>query len=302
MVSLIVDFLKNYTVKNQLGNQKARKFGRTILIEDKTSRVLHVAKTIEKTSKNELLITRIKAESTFNFEYKHLPKVTELIETENHIALILEYQPGITIDEYWQKLKRKERHLFLTAFLSKLNSIFKTLKEFGVVHCDIKPSNILIHQDGDEMQVYLIDFGMALRTKNKETRKILFPLGYAAPELLLNHLDVVDQRTDIYSLGILIWRLYSGHLPLKHSNPSVYTNLQLTHPLPTHPRVPKETFKILNKMSAKHSFRLPPNRMNYVEVKEKLIEGKSNRYQDIDSVLSDLREIKLYLFQSISRR
>ena len=302
MVSFSVHFLKNYTIIKELGNQKVRKFGRTILIEGKTCRTLHVVKIIKKTATNDSLITRVRAESSFNFEHKSLPQITDLIETEEHTALILEYKTGITIDKYWGKLKRKERHPFLLEFLSKLNSIFKILNENGIVHCDIKPSNILIHKNQGELEVSLIDFGMALRTKNIEERKILFPLGYAAPELLLNHLDITDQSSDIYSLGILIWRLYAGHLPLNHPNPSIYTNLQLTHPLPTHPNLPKETFKILHKMSDKYSFKLPPNRMKRNEVKEKLIEGKSNRYQDIDSVLSDLQEIKFYLFQSISRR
>ncbi len=302
VVSFIVHFLKNYTIKKELGSQKVRKFGLTMLIEDNRNHLLRVAKIIDKKSKKNTETELLKQESLFNFDSVSLPQVIEYNETKEHAFLILDYKPGITIDVYWDQLKRKERHKFLIKFLTKLCSILEILKKQDIVHCDIKPSNIIIHETENDFEVYLIDFGLALKSTDTNRRKLLFPLGYAAPELLLNHLDLVDHRTDIFSLGILIWRLYVGHLPLTHSNPSIYTNLQLTHPIPAHSRIPKETFKILQKMSAKHSFNLPPNRMGNSQVKIKLEEGKSKRYQDISAVLVSFLEVKLYLFQRISRR
>jgi serine/threonine protein kinase len=116
-------------------------------------------------------------------------------------------------------------------------------------------------------------------------------LGFAAPELLLNRLSIVNQSTDIYALGILIWRLYTGELPLTHPNPSIFTNLQLTHPLPNDSSIPKRLFPILEKMTVKHQFQLPPNKMGRNEVDELLSKAMLQRYTNLTEVLNDIQEM-----------
>jgi serine/threonine-protein kinase len=162
-----------------------------------------------------------------------------------------------------------------------------------VVHCDIKPSNILVKKTEDDFEIALIDFGLAVRTTEPENRKILFPLGFAAPELLLNELDLVDHRTDLFALGISCWNLFTGELPLTHPNPSIYTNLQLTHPLPDHSSLPKGLYPILKKMANKHVFRTAPNLMTAEERKMALKEGLLGRYATLSEVLIDLTNVPL---------
>jgi len=133
-----------------------------------------------------------------------------------------------------------------------------------------------------------LDFVLSIRSSHVEEnrqRKLLFPLGYAAPELLLNHLDIVDQRTDIFALGIVIWQLYAGSLPLVHPNPSVFTNLQLTHPLPEHSEISKKIYLVLFKMANKHQFKIPPNKMDQQEVNRLLVTGMDVRFDSIEEVI-----------------
>ena len=141
--------------------------------------------------------------------------------------------------------------------------------------------------------MHLIDFGLALNTNSFKNRKLVFPLGFAAPELILNQLHIVDPSTDIYALGILIWRLYVGELPLKHANPSIFTNLQLTHPLPSHTKIRKELFTILSKMCVKYNFKMPPNIMPKEEVLKCLNLAQKERYQGLGQVLEDLEKIRI---------
>ncbi|MFN5845526.1 MAG: protein kinase domain-containing protein, partial [Flavobacteriia bacterium] len=139
--------------------------------------------------------------------------------------------------------------------------------------------------------VSLIDFGLALRTFEPNKRSTLFPLGFAAPELILNRLDLVDQRTDLYALGIVIWRLYDGKLPLTHPNPSVFTNLQLTHPLPESDKLPKGLHNLLQKLSAKHQFKTAPNLMDNQAVLAGLKEGMDQRYSELSVFIEEFRSL-----------
>jgi serine/threonine-protein kinase len=185
-----------------------------------------------------------------------------------------------------------ERIPFLIEFLKELNVLFKELSKHSVVHCDLKPSNILVRKnETGKINVSLIDFGLSIKTTKNIDRKIIFPLGFAAPELLLNQLGLVDHRTDQFALGITIWYLLTEQLPLTHPNPSIYTNLQLTHPLTDHSLLPKGMYPILKRMSNKYSFKTAPNLMTAQELITCLKQGIEMRYPSLDDVISEFENI-----------
>lgn len=289
-----MEFSNKYLLQKRLGSQRKRKFGEIFLATDKRTDSKVVLKTVKTNSNDSTNADRLQAEASFSFDFSGLPKTLDFEETNAHIFLVREYYEGIPLDHYWTKLKRKQRLPFIIEMLKKLDPIFSHLKDQGIVHCDIKPSNILIEGQPEAFRVHLLDFGLSIRTYDLEAnrkRKLLFPLGFAAPELLLNHLDLVDQRTDIFALGIVIWRLFAGNLPLVHPNPSVFTNLQLTHPLPEHSEIKKKLHRILYKMSSKHQFKIPPNRMDQKEVKEFLSTAMDMRYVSLNEVTLELELI-----------
>ncbi len=290
--------IKGYNIIQKLGNQKKRKFGKTFLAEQNQSRV--IIKQFNKTTKKEHLFEQVKMEANFSFSMQGLPQVIDFFSNKNQSTLILKYKNGITIDKFWSKLKRKHRIPFLILLLKKLTPIFEILSQKKIVHCDIKPSNIIIEKTKIDFNVHLIDFGMAVQ--NNTPRKILFPLGYAAPELILNELSIIDNRTDQFSLGILLWRLFTGELPLSHPNPSIFTNLQITHPLPNHSKIPNKVFRVLEKMTNKHHFSLPPNRMNPLIVRQSLTKAMDERYNDLTEIINDLEKIKPLFYQIKSLR
>ena len=93
-------------------------------------------------------------------------------------------------------------------------------------------------------------------------------------------------------MGITIWRLYTGKLPLTHPNPSIFTNLQLTHPIQDHVELPSKIYGVLAKMCFKHSFKTAPNKMELSKVREALINAQNMRYQRMSDVREDLLAIK----------
>ncbi|MFN5148686.1 MAG: serine/threonine protein kinase [Flavobacteriia bacterium] len=280
-----------YKILSKLGNQVNSKFGEVFLIENRITGAKAVMKALMRTGSNQAAQERLKHEATFSFDLPGLPATIDLIETKNEIILIKSFHPGIPLDEFWFSIAKNERKEYLLKILEGLCKIFEHLAKLNIVHCDIKPGNILVDFKSGTLVVSLIDFGLALRTFEPNKRSTLFPLGFAAPELILNRLDLVDQRTDLYALGIVIWRLYDGKLPLTHPNPSVFTNLQLTHPLPESDKLPKGLHTLLQKLSAKHQFKTAPNLMDNPAVLAGLKEGMDQRYSELSVFIEEFRSL-----------
>ncbi len=286
-----MELSKKYRTVNVLGNQAVRKFGTVSLIEDMATGQQKVLKQLVLNDHNQHIAERLERESSFNFQLCGLPRVTEFIKTDREIVLVKAFVEGIPLDDYWQTIPRKQRMDQLVHILKALFPLFQVLHEQQIVHCDIKPSNILIEKKDDSISCHLIDFGMAIRQKENKHFKLLFPLGYAAPELILNRLELLDHTSDLYALGIAIWKLFTGTLPLTHPNPSIFTNLQLTYPLPDHSDLPKGLYPILQKMCDKHQFKTAPNRMKIEEVDPLLRKAQQNRYQSLQEIIADLQKI-----------
>lgn len=283
---------EDYKIISRLGSQTRRKFGDVFLGESKNDGRQVVIKAVAKQN-NQIAVDRLRNEISFSFNHQGLPKVIDSYENENELFLVKEYADGIPIDQFWDKLKRQQRIGMLKTIAPKILELLEILKNKDIVHGDLKPGNILI--DENDLSVHLIDFGLAIDTSQIERRELLFPLGFAAPELLLNQLELVDHRTDQFAFGIIIWRLFAGTLPLTHPNPSIFTNLQLTHPLPDHPNIPKALYQVLQKMCSKHQFQIPPNKMKNDEVKACLIQGMNSRYstiQELKEAFTNLPERK----------
>jgi serine/threonine protein kinase len=90
----------------------------------------------------------------------------------------------------------------------------------GVIHRDLKPSNILVTSDSGDLSgipgVKILDFGLAhaaFATVITEIGRVQGTLRYMSPEQILGDADEIDTRTDIYSLGIILYELLTGALP-----------------------------------------------------------------------------------------
>lgn len=275
---------QKYQIISPLGRNQGRKFGSLFLVSNKTTGEKGVLKVVEKTDRSQVAEERLRAEALFHFYIDGLPEILDIFETDKELMLVRKHVIGEPLDVRFMKIKKRDRHVFLCSVLKQLGRLLNHIHENGIFHCDLKPGNILV---GEENEVHLIDFGLAIRKDEENGRKLLFPLGYAAPELLLNHLDIVDHRTDYFALGIKIWRLFSGKLPLTHPNPSIFTNLQLTHPLPENYEVSSKLQKVLEIMCSKHSFKIPPNKMSKADVNKCLSEAMELRYASFEMFFKD---------------
>ncbi len=132
---------------------------------------------------------------------------------------VMEYVKGESITAYCDRhrLTTKER---LGLFMQVCQAV-QHAHQKGIIHRDIKPSNVLVAVEGDKPVPKVIDFGVAKATQHKLTERTLFTeqgqlIGtpeYMSPEQAeMTALDI-DTRTDIYSLGVLLYELLVGALP-----------------------------------------------------------------------------------------
>ena len=126
----------------------------------------------------------------------------------------------------------------------------------GIVHRDVKPGNVMVQQKGEMLHSVLMDFGLARLSQGTRLTRAGSQLGtaaYMSPEQVEG--STVDQRTDIWSLGVLIYEMASGQLPF----PADYELAQfyaIQNESPEPPSglrtgVPKELERIVDKCMSK---------------------------------------------------
>lgn len=270
--------LSKYEVLTENGFPKQGKFSRTFLLKDKQTSKKYLLKTVTKNPKNSVAIEALKNESNFHFEQKGLPTKGQLLETEKEWLFLKNFQEGKDLLSTFQILKKRNRLVFLQLLMVKLEEIFTILELEQIVHADIRPENILITPiNKNDFEVNLIDFGLSFHSSNPPKRRVLFHLLYSSPEIILNELEYAGPKSDIYSFGLVLYRLLSKEAPFHHSNPSVLTNLALTYPLERNTRIPKDVWKTIEWMCTKTAFRTAPNKMTINERSKLLVEAVNKR-------------------------
>jgi serine/threonine protein kinase len=282
--------IEQFRIEKELFPGTKRKFSRVFKGTCKLSGQAVLIKTCVISTTAPQAAERLREEHKCTFEYPGLPKVLAYLETENEVILVKAWHEGIELNRYLSHFKARDRAKLLIPVLEALKPLLDLIHDKGIIHLDLKPHNILVQPDETSTIVSLIDFGMAIQRPFQADRGILFPLGYASPECLMNQLDLCDHRSDYFSLGISIWQCIEGRLPLLNPNPSVTTNLQLTHPLPEGEILTKKQSEILRKLSHKHQFAIPPNRMEKSEYRSRLVEGMDRRYDKFDDFINDWKE------------
>lgn len=281
---------EKYRIIEQIGGPGKRKFARVYLCEEKRTGERVVLKSITKTDSNHHLQERLRKEAAFSFNLDGLPETRDVFESENEILVFKSFHTGIDLKDYIGQFRSKEKAKQLLEVLLAIAPLLNHIHQKQIYHLDLKPGNIIVDSSEKKIRVSLIDFGMALDKNNSDERKTLFPLGYAAPELLLNQLHLVDHRSDYFALGITAWTCLQDKMPLIHSNPSITTNLQLTYPLPELDSPFAPLSQVLQRMAAKQAFSLPPNQMNSKEVERVLTQGMNQRYPHFEDFLIDFEQ------------
>lgn len=187
----------------------------------------------------------------------HVPRVFEFGETDDgHLFLVMELLKGEELfDRLCQRYSLTE--IEVAGMSLEILEGLKSIHEHGFVHRDLKPENIYFHQlGGGEEVIKVLDFGIA-KIASEESDPYLSVVGriygtpeYIAPEQGLN--PEVDQRADLYSVGIIMYECLTGSLPFEGDTPYVTILAHQTEEIPRLPSsVDPELAAIVYKALAK---------------------------------------------------
>ena len=189
-------------------------FGRTVAIKIIRSDLVH-----DITARARFLR---EAEVSAHLKHEHILPLFEFGEDQGRLFLVTPYIEGGTLAHHLKRgpLSLEEVHLLFVPLVQAIAYIHRR----GVIHRDLKPTNILLDEQDGQLYVRLIDFGIAsvqgsaasppLTTAGNE----LGTIAYMAPERLSG---VVAPSNDIFSLGVILYQMLTGDLPVGQQAPEL---------------------------------------------------------------------------------
>ena len=162
-------------------------------------------------------------------EHPAIVPVYDYGEEDGQPYLVMRYMPGKSLEEH---LKQGVMPLSEAArLISRLAPALDKAHTKGIVHRDLKPGNILFDQDGEP---YLSDFGIVKLTESTITLTrggIVGTPAYMSPEQGMGEKSI-DGRSDIYSMGVILYQMLSGKVPFEAKTPTAQILMHINTPVP----------------------------------------------------------------------
>ncbi|MGI9059584.1 MAG: serine/threonine-protein kinase [Ktedonobacteraceae bacterium] len=181
---------------------------------------------------------RREADTIAKLEHKNILPIYEyaeaVVDGQQLAYLVMPFIRGGTLRERMDEMKRSGGHFELQVVASYISQVADALSYahgMGVVHRDIKPGNLLFHTDG---RLLLGDFGIVRLKAMPALTSVGSFLGtaeYASPEQIST--SNIDYRSDIYSLGIILYELLTGTVPFTGPNAFQIMASKMTDPVPS---------------------------------------------------------------------
>ena len=286
--------LSRYEIVAQIG---AGGMGQVYLAEDTSLHRKIALKVLPAdVASNRDRMRRFKQEATAAASLNHpnIAHIYEIGEADGLNYIAMEFVDGATLRE-----KIHKEHTDLTKLLRNLQHVAEGLAkahELGVVHRDLKPDNIMITTDG---HAKILDFGLAklvegpavTQSENNEEAPtmmqhstpglILGTTGYMSPEQAQGRTNEIDQRSDIFSFGCILFEAVTGHKAFAGADAVDSLNKIIREPAPPisafNPNAPADLQRIVRRCLAK---------------------DPDDRYQSIKDVAIELKEIRTELQQN----
>ncbi len=158
------------------------------------------------------------ARAVARLRHPHIVTVFDFGEDRGMLYIAMELVPGRGLNDLLEEAEARGDRVGPEQILAWLVPIARAVHmahEQGIIHRDIKPSNILISREGHPV---LLDFGLARENLSEQSTITMSFIGtpaYASPEQLVPGDKKIDRRTDIYSLGVCLYRCLAGQLPFE---------------------------------------------------------------------------------------
>lgn len=217
-------------------------------------------------------------------------------ESENGMAYcVMDYVRGVRLDHYVRDNKLPIQDAL--RIFSHICDAVNYAHQKGVIHRDLKPSNILVDSDGVPK---VLDFGLAKQTISPAeslvsmTGQVMGTLPYMSPEQVRGNPDEIDTRTDVYSLGVILYELLTGEYPypVVGQMAEVLRNISETQPTPPSRRWTSESGIAGGDTRRFRGKSCPINDEVQTIILRSLAKERDRRYQSAGALA---RDIKCYL-------
>lgn len=195
------------------------------------------------------------AQSATSLSHPNIVSIFDVGEEDQILYMVMEYVDGMTLKEFIQKYGPLDVTEAIN-IMKQITAAITHAHENGIVHRDIKPQNILIDTYG---HIKVTDFGIAIAlsaTSLTQTNSILGSVHYLSPEQARGGL--ATKKSDIYSLGIVLFEMLTGRLPFSGQSPVSIALKHLQSETPSvrnySPDVPQSVENIVLKATAKDPF------------------------------------------------
>ena len=227
-------------------------------------------------SDNELLEQfQREAKSAARLVHPYIINIYDVVSEGDNQYIVMEYVDGVTLKEYMQ-----EHKLSLNAVLEigvRLADALQHAHSHHIIHCDIKPQNILLDKN---MNPKIADFGIAKMVTNQTmvySKAVMGSVHYISPEQASG--GKITASSDVYSLGVVLFEMLTGQVPYKGTTAVAVAMMHVEKPIPRlkdfMEDVPEGLQEIIDKALAKQA------------------EG---RYQNAGQLRRDLLTLKMRLF------
>ena len=209
------------------------------------------------------------AQSATSLAHPNIVSIYDVGEDGDIYYIVMEYVEGMTLKQYIQKNDPVPIEKALD-IMKQITAAISHAHQNGIIHRDIKPQNILIDHNG---HIKITDFGIAIAlssTNITQTNAVLGSVHYLSPEQARG--GMANKKSDIYSIGIVMFELFTGRLPFygESAISIALKHLQSETPSPKrwNPDIPQTVENIILKSTAKDSF---------------------YRYESVDAMWEDIR-------------
>lgn len=206
-------------------------------------------------STDEKFIRRFQREalSVSNLSHQNIVEVYDVGEEDGEYYIVMEYLSGKTL----KQLLKKRETLTLTEVIDIMSQITDGISHAHssyIIHRDIKPQNIMIEDNG---LIKITDFGIAMAlnaTQLTQTNSVMGSVHYLPPEQASGKNSTI--KSDIYSIGILMYELITGNVPFKGDNAVEIALKHMKEKIPSirkqNPAIPQSVENILLRATAKN--------------------------------------------------
>ena len=197
--------------------------------------------------------------------HSNIVQIFDFDAIDGHPYIVMEYLRGPTLATYLRSLHEKKGRIPLpqvARLLSELASALDYAHGQGVIHRDIKPGNIMLLKRAGEfpldqplaedVEIILTDFGLvriAHATTHTAAGTVSGTPAYMSPEQARG--DKTDHRTDIYSLGIVLYEMLAGRVPFEADSQLTVIYMHINNPPPPIPGVSEQVQAIIDRALAK---------------------------------------------------